>query len=130
MCWQSAGCCSGQHTVDLTREASLCVLAEDRDLLNTLISVYLCFVCQLFRFQQPVMSLETPGFQKVFGSQATFWVAYSFMPMSEQCPDGLVMELVESSRFVEILGVFKGVSVGRVEDLIDVQVLFIKSDLF
>lgn len=76
------------------------------------------------------MSLETTGFRKVFGIQTTFWAAYSFMPMNEKCPDGLEANLVESPRFVEILRVFKGVSVARVEDLINAQGLFTKSNLF
>lgn len=53
-----------------------------------------------------------------------------FMPMNEKCPDGLVADLGESPRFVEILRDFKGVSVERLEDLIDAQMLFTKSDLF
>ena len=64
-------------------------------------------LCQLFGFQQPVMSLEATDFPKVLGNQTTFWVAYSFMPMKEQSLDGLVADLVESSRFVEILRALK-----------------------
>lgn len=90
----------------------------------------LCFLCKLIRFQQLVMPLETTGFWKVFGNQTTFWVAYSYMPRNEKCPDGLVADPVESPRFVESLRVFKGVSVERLEDLTDAQVLFTKSNLF
>lgn len=67
------------------------------------------------------MSLEITGFQKVFCKQATFWVAYAFMPMHEKCPDSSV---------AEITGVFKGFSVERVEDLINAQLLFTKSHFF
>lgn len=43
------------------------------------------------------------------------------MPMHEKCPDNSV---------AEIIGVFKGFSVERVEDLINAQLLFAKSHLF
>lgn len=74
----------------------------------------LCFLCQLFRFQQPEVSLEATGFQKVFGNRSPFCV-YCFMPVNEKCPDDLAADLVESPRFVEILRGFKGVSVERVK---------------
>lgn len=64
------------------------------------------------------MSLEITGFQKVFWNQATFCVAYAFMPMHEKCSD---------SSATEITAVIKGFSVERVEDLINAQLLFAKS---
>lgn len=64
------------------------------------------------------MCLEITGFQKVFWTQAIFWVAYAFMPMHEKCPDSSVAEVTE---------VCKDFSVERVEGLINAQMLFTKS---
>lgn len=54
----------------------------------------------------------------MFWNQATFWVAYTFMPVHEKCP---------GSSVAEIIGAFKGFSVERVEDFIKAQLLFTKS---
>lgn len=77
--------------------------------------VNLCSLCQLFRFQQAVMSLQTAGFRKAFGNPTAFWAAYSLMPMNEKCPDGFVADLVESPRFTEIPWVFTDLSATRVK---------------
>lgn len=67
------------------------------------------------------MSLEIIAFQKVFWNQATFWVAYAFMPEHEKCPDSSV---------AEIIGVLKDFNVERADDLINAQLLFTKSHYF
>lgn len=87
----------------------------------------------------PVSALQVSGTSDVTGNDRfsegiwkpdRFLGCLFFMPMNEKRPDGLTADLVASPRFVEILRDFKGVSVERVEGLIDARVLFTKSNLF
>lgn len=72
----------------------------------------------------PVLAAQVSATSGVFGNYrfwegickpGCFWVAYSFMSMSEKCPDNLMANLVQSLGFVDIFRVFQGDGVERMK---------------